>query len=101
LVQMPNAYGLRCAYHQLRRWFREATGFEVCYWRPGQLISTFTAMIGLTAASVDGYFSLNPQFSDRRFLPGKYQALVWTSEMLRRTSEKVPALANIADSLYL
>jgi SAM-dependent methyltransferase/uncharacterized protein YbaR (Trm112 family) len=101
LVQMPNAYGLRCAYHQLRRGFREAAGFEVRYWRPRQLLSAFSAMVGSTALSVDGYFSLNPQFSDRRFLPGKYKALVWTSEMLRRASEKFPAMANFADSLYL
>jgi SAM-dependent methyltransferase/uncharacterized protein YbaR (Trm112 family) len=101
LVQMPNAFGLRCAYHQLRRGFREATGFEVRYWGPRQLMSAFSAMVGSTALSVDGYFSLNPQFSDRRFLPIKYQALVWTSEMLRRASEKFPVMANFADSLYL
>ena len=100
LVQMPNAFGVRCAYHQLRRGFRMAAGFEVRYWRPSQLIKAFSA-IGSTALSVDGYFSLNPQFSDRRFLPQKYQALVWVSEMLRRISERVPLIANIADSLYL
>jgi ubiquinone/menaquinone biosynthesis C-methylase UbiE/uncharacterized protein YbaR (Trm112 family) len=100
LVQMPNAFGVRCAYHQLRRRFREASGFEVRYWRPQQLIQAFKA-IGSTALSVDGYFSLNPQFSDRRFLPYKYQALVWISEILRRISERAPFIANLADSLYL
>jgi ubiquinone/menaquinone biosynthesis C-methylase UbiE len=34
LVQMPNAYGIRCAYHQLRRGVREAQDFEGRYWRP-------------------------------------------------------------------
>lgn len=101
LVQMPNAFGLRCAYHQLRRGFRNATGFEVRYWRPKQLMAAFTSMVGSTALSVDGYFSLNPQFSDRRFLPRKYQAIVWMSEILRRASEKIPIMANFADSLYL
>jgi acyl carrier protein phosphodiesterase len=100
LVQMPNAFGVRCGYHQLRRRFREANGFEVRYWRPQQLIQAFKA-IGSTAVSVDGFFSLNPQFSDRRFLPGKYQAVVWISEILRRISERVPFMANLADSLYL
>jgi len=49
----------------------------------------------------DGYFSLNPQFSDRRFLPRKYQAVVLSSEMLRPASGKLPMMANFADSLYL
>jgi ubiquinone/menaquinone biosynthesis C-methylase UbiE/uncharacterized protein YbaR (Trm112 family) len=101
LVQMPNAFGLRCAYHQLRRGFREATGFEVRYWRPRKLTTAFSSAIGSTALSVDGYFSLNPQFSDRRFMPRKYQGLVWISEMLRRFSEKLPIMAVVADSLYL
>ncbi len=50
---------------------------------------------------IDGYFSLNPQFSDRRFLPRKYQAVVLSSEMLRPASGKLPMMANFADSLYL
>src|SRR4030095_12264212 len=101
LVQMPNAFGIRCIYHQLRRGFREPTGFEFRYWRPGQLLSAFAAKIGSTVMSVDGFFSLNPQFSDRRFLPRKYQAIVCMSEILRRASEQVPAAAYFADSLYL
>ena len=99
-VQMPNTFGIRCLYHQLRRRFREAHGFEVRYWTPRQLRSTFANTVGPTRISVDGFFSLNAQFSDLRFLPWKYQALVRLSELLRRASLKVSPLACVADSLY-
>lgn len=95
---MPSGYGAPII--RQGAGFREATGFEVRYWRPQQLMEAFEA-IGSTALSVDGYFSLNPQFSDRRFLPYKYRAIVWISEMLRRISERAPFMANVADSLYL
>jgi ubiquinone/menaquinone biosynthesis C-methylase UbiE/uncharacterized protein YbaR (Trm112 family) len=101
LVQMPNTFGIRCLYHQVRRRFREARDFEVRYWRPRQLLSTFSATVGPSRLSVDGYFSLNPQFSDLRFLPMKYQALVRLSEILRRASQKIFPLAYFADSLYV
>lgn len=101
LVQMPNTFGVRCLYHQIRRGFREARDFEVRYWTPRQLLSAFTATVGPSRLSVDGYFSLNAQFSDLRFLPMKYQALVRFSEWLRRASQKISPLAHFADSLYV
>jgi 2-polyprenyl-3-methyl-5-hydroxy-6-metoxy-1,4-benzoquinol methylase len=101
LIQMPNMFGIRCFYHQLRRGFREARDFEVRYWRPKQLHSVCTKLIGATQLSVDGYFSLNAQFSDLRFLPRRYQAVVLISELLRRASQRVPQLSYFADSLYL
>jgi SAM-dependent methyltransferase/uncharacterized protein YbaR (Trm112 family) len=101
LVQMPNAFGVRCLYHQIRRGFREVRGFEVRYWSPRQMLSTFDANVGPSRLSVDGYFSLNAQFSDLRFLPMKYRALVRLSELLRRASRKIFPLAYFADSLYV
>jgi SAM-dependent methyltransferase/uncharacterized protein YbaR (Trm112 family) len=101
LVQMPNVFGMRCLYHQVRRGFRETRDFEVRYWRPAELLSAFSAAIGPSRLSVDGYFSLNVQPSDIHLLPARYRALVRTSEALRRLSDKVPLLAKIADSLYI
>lgn len=101
LVQMPNTFGLRCLYHQLRRRFREARDFEVRYWRPGELLSAFTEAIGPSELTVDGYFSLNVQPSDLHLLPPRYRALVHASEALRRVSTNVPLLAKVADSLYV
>jgi SAM-dependent methyltransferase len=101
LVQMPNVFGVRCLYHQMRRGFREARDFEVRYWRPAELLSAFMDKIGPSELSVDGYFSLNVQPSDLRLLPVRYRALVHASEGLRRISGKIPILTKVADSLYV
>jgi SAM-dependent methyltransferase len=101
LVQLPNVYGIRCLYHQMRRGFREPRGFEVRYWRPAELLSVFTSKIGKARLSVDGFFSLNVQPSDIHLFPGHYKALVHASEKLRSISVTVPALTKIADSLYV
>lgn len=101
LVQMPNAFGVRCLYHQIRRGFRETRDFEVRYWRPAELLAAFSAGIGPSELSVDGYFSLNVQASDMRFLPARYRTLVRVSEGLRALSRRVPALVKAADSLYV
>jgi SAM-dependent methyltransferase/uncharacterized protein YbaR (Trm112 family) len=101
LVQMPNVFGVRCLYHQIRRGFREARDFEVRYWRPAELLAEFTAGIGPSELSVDGYFSLNAQASDLRFLPARYRALVRASESLRRLSRYFSPLVKVADSLYV
>jgi ubiquinone/menaquinone biosynthesis C-methylase UbiE/uncharacterized protein YbaR (Trm112 family) len=101
LVQMPNVFGVRCLYHQIRRGFREARDFEVRYWTPKELISAFTEKIGPVQLSVDGYFSLNVQPNDIHLLPTRYRALVHVSEDLRRISAKIPILSKIADSLYV
>ncbi len=100
-IQMPNVFGLRCLYHQIRRGFRQAQDFEVRYWTPRELISTFRQSIGPSRVTVDGYFSLNAQVSDVRFLPAKYRGLVYTSEVLRRISTIATPLAYVADSLYV
>ena len=100
-IQMPNAFGIRCLYHQVRRGFRQARDFEVRYWTPRELTSTFETALGPSQVLVDGYFSLNAQVSDLRFLPRRYRALVRTSEALRKMSRLFPALAYVADSLYV
>jgi SAM-dependent methyltransferase/uncharacterized protein YbaR (Trm112 family) len=101
LIQMPNVFGVRCLYHQMRRGFRETRDFEVRYWRPAELLSAFTERIGPSELSVDGYFSLNAQPSDLHLLPGRYRAVVRASEGLRWISGKIPILTNVADSLYI
>jgi len=101
LVQMPNRFGIRCLYHQARRGFREARDFEVRYWTPGELTSTFRAVFGCTRIFVDGFFSLNPQISDVRFLPRRYRAIIYASETLRAVSRAFFPLTYVADSLYV
>ena len=101
LVQMPNAFGIRCLYHQIRRGFRETRDFEVRYWTPAQLLNAFSQRIGDANLSVDGFFSLNVQPSDVHLLPMRYRAIVHTSEILRRLSSTFPLLVKAADSLYV
>lgn len=100
-IQMPNTFGLRCLYHQTRRGFRQANGFEVRYWKPRELLSTFRASFGDAQLSVDGFFSLNAQISDLKFLPRKYRALVRVSHALQKLSRSFPFLTNAADSVYV
>lgn len=101
LVQLPNTFGARCLYHEMRRGFRKAEDFEVRYWRPSELITVFSSAIGPSSLSVDGYFSLNVQPSDLALLPLQYRILVRTSEVLRKLSDTIPLLTKLADSLYV
>lgn len=101
LIQMPNVFGVRCLYHQVRRGFREPHDFEVRYWKPAELLSTFATSIGPSELTVDGYFSLNVQPSDVHFLPMRYRVVVHASEALRKLSGRVHALVKVADSLYI
>ena len=101
LIQMPNAFGIRSLYHQVRRGFKVRNIFDVRYWTPRELASTFGALIGPTTISVDGFLGLGIQPSDLDILPLPYRAIVHTSETLRALTHLVPPLTNLADSLYL
>jgi SAM-dependent methyltransferase/uncharacterized protein YbaR (Trm112 family) len=101
LIQMANKLGPRSLYNQLRLRFVKTEGFEVRYWLPGELLAAFRQELGPTEVEVDGFFSLNPQVSDMRFLPAKYRAVVRASELLRKTARFLPPLRYFADSLYL
>jgi SAM-dependent methyltransferase len=100
-IQMGNTFGLRSLYHQARRGFRPARGFDVRYWRPAELRDAFARHIGPTDLSVDGYFSLNPQPADRHLMPRRYRWVVNASEAVRRASRRVKWLRHMADSVYV
>jgi SAM-dependent methyltransferase/uncharacterized protein YbaR (Trm112 family) len=101
MIQMANKLGPRSIYNQMRHWFVKTAGFEVRYWLPRELLRSFREELGPTQMEVDGYFSLNPQISDLRFLPWKYRVVVQASEALRKTSRILTPLTYVADSLYL
>ncbi|HEV8292512.1 MAG TPA: class I SAM-dependent methyltransferase [Tepidisphaeraceae bacterium] len=101
LVQMPSKFGLRCLQHQLRRRFREATGFEVRYWSLPALRRLFSSRIGHTKFSVDCYFGIGLQFSDLRLMSPILKVVVTASEGLRRLSRVMPPLKWVADSVYV
>lgn len=101
LIQMPNKYGVRSFYQQLKRGFTEGEGFDVRYWTPGELIKSFKGKFGRTKFTVDCYFGLGIQKSDIDLLPAKYRLVVRSSEQLRKLSRFLPFIAKIADSVYL
>ena len=101
LIQMPTRWGVRCLYHQARRRFREAAGFEVRYWTLGALRRLFTDRIGPTEASVDCFFGIGLQPTDRHLMPFAYRLVISASEALRAASRFVPPLSYVADSVYL
>lgn len=101
LIQMPNIFGLRNLYNQFRRGFKEPTSFEVRYWTLSELKNTFSNFIGPTSLFVDGYFSLNTQKRDVDLLPLRYRLGVYSSEILRRLSEKMQWMKYFADSIYV
>jgi len=101
LVQMPNKFGVRCLYHQLRRGFREPRDFEVRYWTLAELAAKFEEKLGPSAISVDCFFGLGLQASDAPMMPPAKRALIYGSEALRHTSSLVPLLLQSADSVYV
>lgn len=101
LIQLPNAFGARSAYHIWKRRFREPRLFEVRYWTVPELRRTFNRLIGPSRVSVDGFFSLNPQVADLRLLPAKARVVVIASEGLRRLARVFPPLKFAADSVYV
>jgi SAM-dependent methyltransferase/uncharacterized protein YbaR (Trm112 family) len=100
LIQMAARYGLLSILQQARRGFRAARGFEVRYWKPSEIESAFRSLVGPTALSVDGYLTLNPQPSDLDLMPLHYRQIVRLSEAMRSLSRRIPALLEIADSIF-
>jgi hypothetical protein len=102
LVQMPNCFGIRCLYHQARRGFREGNDFDVRYWTPRELASTFRATFGSAHIFVDGFFSLDPQISDVSLPPWKYRrGLRFRGIAQNQRNTISPNLCGMADSLYV
>lgn len=101
VVQMPNKFGVRSFYQQMRRGFSEGESLDVRYWSPSELLETFKEKFGATQMSVDCFFGLNVQKNDVDLLPARFKLVVHSSEFLRRLSRSLPLLVNAADSLYL
>lgn len=97
LIQMPNAFGIRCLQHQIKRRFRKPQNFEVRYWTPWHLRSLFAREMGPTRLEIDCFFGLGLQQSDLDLMRFPYSTLVRISELLRR----IPLLVPVADSLYV
>ena len=100
-VQMPNKFGIRSFYNQVRRGFSEGEGTDVRWWSPAELMKTFTEKFGKTKMTVDCYFGLGVQKNDADLLPLPFKIIVHSSEALRGLSNKLPFMMKVADSVYL
>ena len=100
-VQMPTRYGLRCLYHQARRRFRDGVGFEVRYWRLGDLHRLFSNRIGPTELEVDCYFGIGLQQTDASVMTGTRRVVLTASRWLTAASARLPWLTRLADSVYV
>jgi SAM-dependent methyltransferase/uncharacterized protein YbaR (Trm112 family) len=100
-VQMPTRFGVRCLYHQARRAFRDATGFEVRYWTLRALASTFTRHIGPVRFEVDGYFGIGLQRADEPLMTPSLRRVLRASEFLKGISRRFRPLVGVADSVFV
>jgi SAM-dependent methyltransferase/uncharacterized protein YbaR (Trm112 family) len=100
-VKMPTKYGVRCLYHQARRTFREARGFEVRYWTREPLASMFSRHIGPPRFEVDCYFGIGLQKADAPLMTPALRRVLWASERLKSFSRSVPPLIAVADSVFV
>ena len=99
-IQMPTRFGVRCLYHQSRRRFREAVGFEVRYWTLARLRSLFTGGVGQTKFEVDCYFGIGLQRADEHLMTPTLRFVLRLSESLKAASRYIPGLLFVADSVF-
>ena len=100
-VQMATRLGVRCLYHQTRRWFREARGFEVRYWTLGALRSLFRRHVGPARFEADCYFGIGLQQADAPMMTPSLRRLLWASERLKALSRRIRPLVGVADSVFV
>jgi SAM-dependent methyltransferase/uncharacterized protein YbaR (Trm112 family) len=100
-LQMPNKIGIRSFYQLARRGFDEGKEFDIRYWTPSELLTTFREVFGETKFSADSYFGLGAHKSDVDLMPPTYQAIVYTSEFIKSLSKAFSPIAKVADSVYL
>lgn len=101
LIQMPNKYGTRNLYNQIKKGFKRKDIFDVSYWSTKELINVFEEKIGTTSIQIDGFFGLGVQKSDIELFPLKYKAIVYLSEFLKNLNPRISFLKYFADSLYV
>lgn len=101
VIQMASWQGVRSLMHLARRGFREGTGFNVRYWSVNELRCFFAAHLGPTQTSVDCFFGLGLQYSDRHLMSKIPRAASTVSEFLRFLSLKFHPLVYCADSVYV
>ncbi len=68
---------------------------------PGQVTASKAYFFGSSTLSVDGYFGLGIQPSDIAIFAPHHRLIVRASEALRKFSDRLPAMRQFADSVYV
>ena len=100
-VQMPSRYGIRCLYHQTRRRFRPARGFEVRYRTIDGLRRLFAPRVGPVRFDADCYFGIGLQASDAHLMTPALKTVLAASNVLKRVSRTFTPLTRVADSVFV
>lgn len=101
LIQLPNAFGLRCLYHQVKRGFHRPQGFEVRYWTPRMMSKTFRQYFYKTSLTVDCFLGIGVQASDAKLLPKFSRLIIYASELAKKLTNFIPVLKYFADSIWI
>lgn len=100
-IQLANCYGIRSIYHQLRRRFRAARGFEVRYRSPAKMKRFFDNHAFDTSLETDCFFGLGIQAADAPFMPFWKRFVLRASEFLKKIAARLYPLRIVADSIFV
>lgn len=98
-IQMPNRFGIRCLWHQLRRGFSSGSDFDVRYGSLTRLAELFS-VIGPLKFSVDCYFGLGLQPTDQDLMSPLAGRALAASEWLKSTFGTKGWPVHFADSVW-
>lgn len=104
LVQLPNAFGAISLLRQMRRGFREAAPgtFGMRYWKRIEIEQAFRkAGFGDVHFGPEGFLLQNTQSDDSDLLSTAGAMAIRASRALRDSSNYIPGLARVADSLWV
>ena len=80
---------------------RPSYDFRVRAWTPGELLRTFSNLVGPSNLTADGFFSLNARPADVDLLKPLSALIVRVSEHLRALADQIAPLARLADSVWI
>jgi ubiquinone/menaquinone biosynthesis C-methylase UbiE len=101
VVQMPNKTGLAAILTKPHSRISEGSEFDVRYYSINDLLALFESKIGKSDWYVDCFFGLNVHARDRRFVPTSKRWIIDLADLLYRTSQVLPALGRLADSVFI
>ncbi|MGE3274114.1 MAG: methyltransferase domain-containing protein [Vicinamibacterales bacterium] len=101
LLQFAGRYGPLAVVRMAGRGFRQARAFEVRYRDPAALRALFADAIGPTTVEAEGFLSLNARVDDLDLMRPSGAAIVRLSAAGCAAARRWPALARVADSVWI